>query len=290
MLRTALPAAVVVAICLGGQALAQTARPPETPGATATAAGAPMAPAQPRPASADSGFAQNADDPWEPMNRKLYAVHKGLDKVVMRPLAKGYEAITNPPARRTVRRFIDNLGEPVTFINDVLQLKPTRAGKTFVRFTVNSTFGIVGLIDVAGKSGIPIHYEDFGQTLGRWGVGPGPYLFIPVVGPADLRDGVGRVVDLTTSAELFRAADVQGGWPIALTAADAIDLRLAIDPELVTMEQTATDEYATLRSAFQQSRQADIDDGKTTVQDLPDFDTTATPTPKAVKPKESSDQ
>lgn len=282
MLRIALPAGLAATLLLGGAALAQ----PAAPSATATAAGAPMAPAQPQPAG--GAYAKNTDDPWEPMNRKLFAVHKGLDRAFMRPLAKGYEAVTNPPVRHSVRHFVDNLGEPITFINDVLQLKPKRAGSTVVRFALNSTFGLAGLFDLAGKSGIPIHYEDFGQTLGRWGVGPGPYVFIPVLGPSDVRDGVGKLADLTTNGALFKAADVDSGWQLGLTAVDAIDTRLALDPELVNIEHSATDEYATLRSAFQQSRQADIDDGAGAVQDLPDFD--STPTPKTVKPKESSDQ
>ena len=266
MLRTALAAGLTTALTVSSVASAQPAPAPPAPTAQPPASG----------------------DPLEPMNRRLYWVHKKLDRYVVRPISLGYQAVTPRPVRKGLRNVIDNLGEPVTFVNDVLQLQPSRAGSTLARFTINSTVGVGGVFDVASKLDIPVHYEDFGQTLGRWGVGPGPYLFIPLIGPSNLRDSVGRAVDWQFSPLAIPSWQVTEGerWTVAIV--DAVDFRASVDGELVNLEQTATDEYATVRSAYQQNRLSEIANGKTSVEDLPDFDAPGQPSGAQTSPPPSS--
>jgi phospholipid-binding lipoprotein MlaA len=224
-------------------------------------------------------------DPWEPFNRRMFSVHKGLDRAVVGPVARGYRAVTPTPVRRGVSNAVANLGEPVTFVNDVLQVQPTRAAKTATRFVVNTTAGVLGVFDVAGKAGLPRHYEDFGQTLGRYGAGPGPYLFIPVLGPSTVRDAGGRVVDgfvnPINQADFQNATEVRTGVYVVT----AVSARADLEPELRRMEQTATDEYATYRSLYLQNRRAEIANGSpTSVEDLPDFGEPA-PEPRPTPPR-----
>ncbi|MDB5433038.1 MAG: VacJ family lipoprotein [Caulobacter sp.] len=274
MLRTALAAGLTTALTVSSVASAQPApaAPPAVP-----------APAAQPPASGD---------PLEPINRRLYWVHKKLDRYVVRPISLGYQAVTPRPVRKGLRNVIDNLGEPVTFVNDVLQLQPSRAGSTLARFTINSTVGVGGIFDVASTLDIPVHYEDFGQTLGHWGVGPGPYLFIPLIGPSNVRDSIGRAVDWQVSPLSIPSWQITEGERWAVAVVDAVDFRASVDGELVNLEQTATDEYATVRSAYQQNRTSEIANGQTSVDDLPDFDTPGQPSgaqpPGAQSPAQTS--
>jgi phospholipid-binding lipoprotein MlaA len=251
MKRTAMAAGLSCALMMAGAAQAAPAAEPSAPSARQV---------------------HTPGDPLEPMNRSLFWVHKGLDHYLVRPIALGYVAITPRPVRRGVRNVIDNLGEPVTFINDVLQLHPSRAATTLARFGINSTVGVAGVFDVATKADIPVHYEDFGQTLGRWGVGPGFYVFIPVLGPSSVRDGVGRVVDWQFNPLTYPDLHVDKGVAWGVAALDAIDFRASVDDQLTATERTATDEYATVRSAYFQNRASEISDGHARVDELPDFD------------------
>ena len=134
-------------------------------------------------------------DPLEPFNRAMYSFNAQLDRKVLLPVIKIYRKIIPGFARRGVTNFFDNLDDIRTGINQILQLRPKRALQTTGRFLTNTTLGIAGLWDPASRFGIPKHDEDFGQTLGHYGVKPGPYLVLPLFGPSGLRDGVGRVVD-----------------------------------------------------------------------------------------------
>ncbi len=135
-------------------------------------------------------------DPWEHFNRSLYSVHDGVDRAVLEPVARGYRAVTPGFFREGVRNFLHNLRSPVIFANDVLQGQFRRAGITAARFGINTTLGIVGVLDPASGMGLESHDEDFGQTLAVWGLDAGPYIFIPVIGPTTVRDGIGSLVDL----------------------------------------------------------------------------------------------
>lgn len=224
------------------------------------------------PIAAPAGSSAIIADPWEGFNRRMFSVHKGLDRAVVGPVARGYRAVASEPVRRGVSNVFGNLGEPVTFVNDVLQARPTRAGKTVTRFVVNTTVGVLGVFDVAGDVGLPRHREDFGQTLAVYGTGPGPYLFIPILGPTSVRDVGGRVVDSVVNpinqVDFAAASTVRTG----LYVGGATSARARLDPELQQLEETATDEYATYRSLYAQNRRAQIANGEgTSVEDLPDF-------------------
>jgi phospholipid-binding lipoprotein MlaA len=134
-------------------------------------------------------------DPLEPLNRAIYNFNAGFDRYIFLPIVRAYELVTPDFVANRVSDFFDNLSEIPTFANALLQLKPEVAGRAATRFVVNTLF-TAGLVDLAGTpGGVPQQREDFGQTLGYWGVGPGPYLVIPVLGPANLRDGSGSLAE-----------------------------------------------------------------------------------------------
>ena len=134
-------------------------------------------------------------DPWEGCNRRVFAFNDVLDRYALKPVARGYKAVTPEPVQTGVGNFFSNLGEVRTVLNSLLQGKFQRSGETTARLLFNSIFGLAGIFDVAEKMGLPQQDEDFGQTLGVWGVPAGPYLVIPFLGPSSLRDGTGRVAD-----------------------------------------------------------------------------------------------
>jgi phospholipid-binding lipoprotein MlaA len=154
--------------------------------------------ATPPPASDPEALAEYREnnDPLEPANRAVQAFNEGLDRAVVKPVAIGYREYVPRPVRRGVRNVLNNLRGPVILFNDMLQGEPRRAGDTLGRFLLNSTFGVAGIFDVAEAwFGVSRHTEDFGQTLAVWGVGEGPFLFLPLAGPTNLRDLAGSGVD-----------------------------------------------------------------------------------------------
>ena len=136
-----------------------------------------------------------AHDPLEPLNRGIYRFNDVVDKAVVKPVAKGYNAVMPPFGMTMVSNFFSNLDDVVVFANDLLQFKFAQGLSDGTRFMVNSTLGVFGLFDIASSGGLIKHNEDFGQTLGKWGVGNGPYIVLPILGPSTLRDGVGLYAD-----------------------------------------------------------------------------------------------
>ena len=205
-------------------------------------------------------FKQN-NDPIEPFNRGSFAVHQTIDRYALEPVARGYRNVVPQPVRTGVRNVLANLRTPVIFLNDVLQGESRRAGDTLGRFVVNSTLGVGGIFDVAGnRMGVRGHDEDFGQTLARWGVGEGPFLFIPVLGPSNPRDLTGFGVDIASHPLTWAG----GGAAVdALTygraGATVVDTREGLLETLDDVNRTSLDPYATLRSAYRQRRRAQID-------------------------------
>jgi phospholipid-binding lipoprotein MlaA len=145
--------------------------------------------------SASASTAHTPGDPWEPLNRVGYAVQGALDRVVIHPLASFFRVLTPGPIGHGVHNVIVNLSEPSVFIDDVLQLRFKRATVPVARFLTNTTIGLFGLFDVAGGAGVPHHDNEFGVTLGRYGVPHGPYMFVPLVGPTTVRDVIGGGID-----------------------------------------------------------------------------------------------
>ncbi len=235
---------------------------------------------------AASDLAQTSYDPLEGFNRGSYAFSMGLDRAVFRPVTHGYMAVAPTPVRHRVSAFVYNLGEPSTFVNDVLQGKPKRAGRTTARFAINSTVGVLGLFDVAAGMGIRSHDADFGQTFGRYGVKAGPYLYVPVLGPLNFRDGVGRVFDFFTDPIGLAGQGWTSPFGITRLVTQTIDTRANADLAFRALDQ-AVDPYATARSAYGQHREALIREATGAVQDLPDFDEVAPSTDPVAAPPET---
>jgi phospholipid-binding lipoprotein MlaA len=211
------------------------------------------------------------NDPYEQTNRSVFEMNQKVDRAVLLPSAKFYVEVVPKPARDGLHNVLTNLDLPITFANDVLQGEFSRAGDTVTRFGVNSTIGMAGLFDVATKWGVPYHSEDFGQTLGTWGVGEGPYMVLPFLGPDPPRDAAGQVVDVFLDPTTYIKIRAHLWWSVARESTTVLDLRSRNIDTMDSIERTSVDYYATVRSLYRQARDAEIRNGKTNVQDLPNF-------------------
>jgi phospholipid-binding lipoprotein MlaA len=244
----------------------------------ALAQAAPSAPPLPTPPAA-AAAAHTPGDPWERLNRFNYAIESALDRHLIIPLTHVYRAITPGPIGRGIHNVLTNLSEPTVFFNDVLQGRIKQAEVTAGRFMTNSTIGLAGLIDVAGKWGMPHHNNEFGVTLGHWGVHPGPYMYLPLGGPTTLRDLVGVGGDLLMDPFHWLSFASQGEINGVRVVVGGLDTREAVEAQLNSLLSDATDPYATLRSVYLQNKQSEID-GDSAPLDLPNFDAPgATPAP-----------
>lgn len=218
-------------------------------------------------------LAQEApSDPWEGFNRNMFAVHEAVDEAVLEPVARGYRAVAPQPVRNTVRNFLRNLRSPVTLANDLLQGSPDRAGTTMARLTINSTIGVFGLFDPATGMGFERHEEDFGQTLAVWGVGEGPYIFIPLMGPTNLRDGTGRIIDIAFDPFTWVGGEDFDDARIARATVSAVSAREGVLDIIDDIRRDSLDPYASIRTSYGLLRESAIQNGRTAVEDLPDFD------------------
>lgn len=215
-------------------------------------------------ATTPGGVSEAELDRFEKTNRAIYKFNKGVDGAILKPVTQGYRAVVPGIARRGVSNALDNVDEPLSFINAVLQGKFKAAFRAADRFLVNSTLGIGGLFDHATDMGLPKQEEDFGQTLAAWGVGSGPFIMLPLLGPSTLRDTVGFGVDTVTDPWPMFQKDViglNGMERLGVTAGEAIDLRSRLIDTADPLLATALDEYATVRAAYLQQRLNDIYDG-----------------------------
>jgi phospholipid-binding lipoprotein MlaA len=224
--------------------------------ASATVTAAPVVSASPAIPVEVMAAPANNPDPWEKFNRAIFKFNDGADRYVLRPVAKGYRAITPNAVRTGITNFFVNLRSPIVVLNDVLQGKVKQAGSDTARFVVNTTVGIVGFFDVAVHWHMPAHNEDFGLTLGKWGVGPGPYLMLPLLGPSTVRDTGGFVVDaLSNPRRYFLDTDVD----LALTALDVVNSRA----NLLDLDSIVQgDRYLFIRDLYLQSREFSVKDGQ----------------------------
>lgn len=211
------------------------------------------------------------NDPYEATNRDIFAFNMTLDRAVARPVATFYVHAVPAPAREGVHNFLTNINLPVVFANDVLQGDVDRAGQSLGRITVNTTLGIGGLFDVASRMGIPGHDTDFGITLGTWGLGEGPYLMLPLLGPAPPRDLAGRVVDIFLDPVTYWNFREKIYYDIGLGTLGVVDLRAQNLGTLESIERSSVDYYATTRNLYLQYRAAQIRKGKPDVENLPNF-------------------
>lgn len=212
-----------------------------------------------------------ANDPLEGFNRGSFKLGMGLDHVILAPIAHGYMAVTPRVVRNRVSSAVYNLGEPNTVMNMVLQGKPKQAMRSTTRFVVNSTVGVLGLFDVASKMNLPRRDSDFGQTFGKWGAKPGAYLYVPLMGPLNVRDGVGRVLDIVTDPVSLYVGGLSTDFGKARTGVTIVDVRSNADPAFQALKDAA-DPYVTTRSAYTQYREAFIREATGDAEVLPDFD------------------
>ncbi|MDH4385744.1 MAG: VacJ family lipoprotein [Caulobacter sp.] len=212
-------------------------------------------------------------DPLAPLNRVLFGFNaKVLDPFIVRPLTQGFEAVAPGVLRKGLRNALGNLREPATAANALLQGRPTVAAKATGRFLINSTVGVVGLFDVAGKGGIIREPADFGQTLGRWGVGEGPYIYVPVIGPTTLRDGLGGLIGYAADPVSQATGGLDTDFAIARSVIRGVEARSEADALLTSVMTDATDPYATVRGAYLQNRAAAVAAARGEALDLPAFD------------------
>jgi phospholipid-binding lipoprotein MlaA len=198
-----------------------------------------------------SGPDRRANDPLEPMNRQIFKFNDAADKYVARPIAETYVKVTPAPARTAIDNFFSNIGDIGNFVNNLLQLKFADATQDFVRFAFNSTFGLGGLLDWATASGLPKHNQDFGLTLGHYGVPAGPYLVLPLLGPSSVRDSTSWIASYPLNPATYLAWQPSVAlWGVHFMSARA-DLLGATD----ILSQAALDKYAFVRDAYTQRRQ-----------------------------------
>jgi phospholipid-binding lipoprotein MlaA len=201
---------------------------------------------------------RSPQDPWESWNRGVYRVNDKLDRAVALPVTKAYVRHVPTPIRTGVTNFFANVNTPVVMVNDALQGKLKAAGNDLGRFIMNSTIGVGGLLDPATSAGLNRNHEDFALTLGHWGVHPGPFVELPILGPSDVRDGLGKVPD----SYLKWTTWVPNAWvEYGLYLPSAIDTRAALLPLQPTFNQ-AFDPYALIRDAYLSRRAYQVSDGK----------------------------
>ncbi len=241
--------------------------------------------ATPPPADDKEAVAEfeQVNDPLEPMNRVVFDFNQAIDKVLLKPLAQGYRATVPAFGRDRVRDVLNNLRSPIIFANDVLQGQPDRAMQTLMRFAFNSSFGIGGLFDVAAEGGLPYHDEDFGQTFAVWGVGEGPYVVLPILGPSNPRDTTGMAVEwLADPFDMWMDHEGQD-WAIWTRAGVAgVDKRESLLDTLDEVERGSLDYYSAMRSLYRQRRDVEIkngNDGKAGAKPTPGMNLSAAPSP-----------
>jgi phospholipid-binding lipoprotein MlaA len=214
-------------------------------------------------------LAQN--DPWENTNRDTFVLNVWLEHNVARPIDDGYRFLVPEPVRQGVHNVLTNLHSPIVLANDVLQGDSDKAGNTLGRIVINSTIGLGGLIDVAGKMGMPYHNNDFGITLGRNGIAEGSFLMLPIFGPMPPRDLLGSGVDGAFDPFTYARFHGKDTWMFARTGLRISDTVSSRRRDFESIERTSVDFYATIRNLYRQNRNAQIrgEDANTTA--LPDL-------------------
>lgn len=224
-----------------------------------------------------STHANNPADPFESLNRGVYKFNDTLDRAIAKPVAKGYDKIVPDTAKMMVSNFFSNLNDVVVTVNDLLQLKLRQGFSDGMRVLVNSTLGIGGLVDVASRQ-LPKHDEDFGQTLGYWGIHSGPYLMLPILGPSSFRDGIGLYADGITSPLYRDVPKIRTRNQLYLT--DMVNRRQQLLGDEKIMEGAILDRYAFIRDAYLQRRQNLVYDGNPPRESYDDDDSDSAPAAK----------
>ncbi len=201
-------------------------------------------------------------DPWQPLNRPLFAVYQFIDDFLVRPIAAGYGWIVPGPIKKGVRNAFRNLDSPIVFANDLLQLQPGDAATTLGRFVINTTVGGLGFFDVAARGGLPYHPADFDQTLHTYHVPSGPYMILPILGPGTVRHNLARFVD-SAADPMNWSNEVDSAIKIGRTAGYMIATRENLIDPLDTLRKDSLDWYATFRATYYQDRYVVLRKGAT---------------------------
>lgn len=209
---------------------------------------------------------REANDPLEPMNRKIFAFNMAADKYAMRPIVKGYRKVTTPGFRLKARTFLSNLKTPLTVVNDLLQLNFKNAGRDLSRFVINSTIGFLGVYDVADRMGIAPNYQGFGTTMAVWGIPSGPYLVLPFLGPSNVRDAAGTAANVVFDPFTYISyQNDNDDVTRAFIIADIVEALAAYENSLELLDEgrkSSLDFYAYMRSMYQQYRKKTIENAK----------------------------
>ncbi len=229
--------------------------------------------------NAQSGYKTEINDPIEPVNRAIFAFNDMFDRFLFEPVAKIYDAVFPGFVKSGVQNFMRNLRAPIVVANNLLQGEIGDAGVATARFLINTTTGVAGLVDVAATQGLMHEDEDFGQTLGVWGVGEGMYIVLPLLGPSSLRDAAGKVADLAVDPLFVWSNNTHNNW-VYLTrgGVEAIDNRARAIKAVEDLRKNSLDYYAAVRSAYGQRRGALIRDDARQQQGggaavaMPDYD------------------
>ena len=221
-----------------------------------------------------AGFNTNPRDPLEPMNRHVTVFNEGVDAMVLKPAATTYRQAVPPLVRTGVSNFFGNLSDAWSFVNSALQFKFQNAAENFMRLNVNTVFGLGGILDIASEMNIERHREDFGQTLGRWGVPAGPYIVLPLLGPSTLRDTLALPVDRKADPlSHFSPVEARN----ALNVLRLVDVRANLLRVGSVIDEAALDKYTFTREAYLQKRRAEIIENKDSDGAEPKADGTPAP-------------
>lgn len=217
---------------------------------------------------------RNPADPLENFNRGVFSFNDGIDRAVLKPVATAYRDITPSPVRTGVSNFFSNIGDVWSLANNILQLKPKQSAETLLRLSFNTILGFGGVFDIATEMRLQKSHEDFGQTLGYWGIGPGPYVVLPLLGPSNVRDALGRAVDLNVDV-VSRTARV----PVrnTLTTLRIVDTRASLLNATDLVDQAALDKYSFTRDAYLSRRTTLIGRDSAPVEERFDLPETAAP-------------
>ncbi len=209
---------------------------------------------------ATTEYVADERDPWQGFNRAMYGFNDGLDRAILKPAAQGYKAVAPDFVETGVRNFFDNLDDISVAVNNLLQGKVADSFSDIGRVAINSTIGVLGLFDVASSMGLTKHDEDFGQTLGVWGMDSGPYIMWPIFGPSTLRDSPSLVVDRVLLNPLTYV-ELKTSERVAIIALDAVSVRAELLSLEKTVDEISTDKYTFIRQAYLDRRDFLVNDG-----------------------------
>ena len=254
-------AAVVVTSPPPVPMIAEPEPTPAEPSPTTAAASAVIDPAYSDDIVVSGHHEAPKEDPLEGVNYQSYQAVQAVDVAIIAPVAMGYKHVVPKPVRHGIRNFINNLDEPVVALNFLLQLKPGKAAETLGRFAINSTLGVGGLIDVAKKKpfNLPRRYNGLANTLGYYGIGPGPFLFLPGIGPTTARDLVGRIVDFSIVPRVVGRPLTDPAFSVGKATLSAITDRIERDGQIRQLRDRSDDGYGAIRKDYLERRQAEID-------------------------------